>query len=59
MYLTVTEHEQDVLRALLRDTLPALQREIARTEQHDLRHALVERQDLIERLLDQLGSTVP
>jgi hypothetical protein len=56
VYLTLTEHENDLLRAFLRDSLPTLQREVARTEQHELRHALVERQDLIERLLDQLGS---
>ena len=30
--------------------------QVARTERHTLRHALVERQDLVERLLEQLSS---
>ena len=58
MQLTLTDHESDLLRGLLEDFLPSLQREVARTERHDLRHLLVERQDLVERLLEQLGSTV-
>jgi hypothetical protein len=29
---------------------------VARTEQHELRHLLVQRQDLAERLLEQLGN---
>jgi len=56
MQLTLTDHETDVLRGLLDDYLPALRREVARTEQHQMRHMLVERQDLVERLLEQLGS---
>jgi hypothetical protein len=32
-----------------------LRREVARTEQHELRHHLVQRQDLVEWLLEQLG----
>jgi hypothetical protein len=54
MQLTLTEHERDLLHGLLEDHLPALQREVARTERHELRHMLVERQDLVERLLQEL-----
>jgi hypothetical protein len=58
MQLNLTEHEADLLRGLLRDYLPDLQREVARTEKHELRHMLVERQDLVERLLEELQATV-
>ena len=44
-----------LLRDLLADYLPSLRREVARTEQRTMRHALAERQDLAERLLEQLG----
>jgi hypothetical protein len=45
------------LHGLLADYLPALCREVARTEQRDLRHVLVERQELVERLVEQLGGS--
>ena len=54
MRLDLTERESELLRELLHDYLPALQRELARTDKHTLRHGLVERQDLVERLLDKL-----
>ena len=54
MQLTLTDHERELLRGLLEDYLPDLRREVARTEQHDFRHMLVERQDLVERLLGEL-----
>lgn len=54
MHLTLTEHDAALLRELLKDYLPALQREVARTEKHELRHELVERQELVERLLERL-----
>jgi hypothetical protein len=57
MHLTLTEQEAELLRALLQDYLPALEREVARTERRDLRHVLVERQDLVERLLTQLATS--
>jgi len=57
MQLDLTERETTVLRELLRDYLPALEREVARTEQHDLRHELVERQNLVEHLIAQLGAS--
>lgn len=58
MQLTLTEREAELLRELLRDYLPSLQREVARTEQHDLRHGLVERQDLVEQLLERIAAAV-
>ena len=57
MQLTLTDYETTLLHDLLHDYLPDLKREVARTEQHELRHLYVERQDLVERLLDQLEPT--
>jgi hypothetical protein len=57
MQLDLTERETTVLRELLRDYLPALEREVARTEQHELRHDLVERQNLVEHLIARLGNS--
>jgi hypothetical protein len=54
MQLTLTDYETEILRGLLHDYLPALQREAARTEQRDFRHMVIERQELVERLLEQL-----
>ncbi len=59
MPLTLTDHESEILRDLLRDYLPDLKREVARTEQHQLRHLYVERQELVERLLEQLQPAAP
>jgi hypothetical protein len=56
MQLALTESETDILRDLLLAYLPELEREVARTEQHTLRHALVQRLELVERLLEQLGT---
>jgi len=55
MQLVLSEAETVLLRDLLADYLPALEREVARTEQHELRHHLVQRQNLVEWLLQQLG----
>jgi hypothetical protein len=54
MQLVLDDREGETLRDLLEAYLPELRREIARTERHDLRHLLVQRQDLAERLLDRL-----
>jgi hypothetical protein len=56
MQLALNHSEAEILRDLLLAYLPDLQREIARTERHSLRHVLVQRQDLAERLLEQLGA---
>jgi hypothetical protein len=57
--LTLTEHEAELLYGFLHDYLPELRREVAATDQHELRHVLVQRQELVERLLAQLGRTEP
>lgn len=54
MQLTLTDHDSEILREVLHDYLPALQREAARTEQREFRHLMIERQELVERLLEQL-----
>ena len=54
MQLTFTRREVEILRGLLQDYLPDLKREVARTEQHELRHLFVERQELVERMLAQV-----
>jgi hypothetical protein len=54
MRLNLSPDEAILLRDLLADYLPSLKREVARTEQHDLRHLMVQRQELVERLVDEL-----
>jgi hypothetical protein len=54
MQLNLSPDDAILLRDLLADYLPALRREVARTEQHDLRHLMVQRQDLVERLVADL-----
>jgi hypothetical protein len=56
MQLSLTEKEAEILRDLLLAYLPELEREVARTERHTLRHALVQRLELAERLLEQLDT---
>ena len=55
MQLVLSDTETVLLRDLLADYLPALKREVARTEQHELRHLMVQRQELVEQVLEQLG----
>jgi hypothetical protein len=59
MQIVLSEGETEILRDLLVAYLPELEREIARTEQHGLRHLLVQRLELGERLLEQLGTPTP
>jgi hypothetical protein len=56
MQLILSSDETIILRDLLSAYLPGLRREVARTEQHELRHLLVQRLELAERLLDQLAT---
>jgi hypothetical protein len=56
MRLDLTDLEAEILRDLLLAYLPELEREVARTDRHSLRHALVQRQELAERLLEQLST---
>jgi hypothetical protein len=58
MQLVLSDAETVLLRELLADYLPSLRREVARTEQHDLRHLMVQRQDLVERIAEQLREAI-
>lgn len=60
MRLDLSTSDVGVLHDLLQAYLPAVRREAARTDDHDLRHQLILRQELCERLLAQLAvSDVP
>lgn len=54
MELILTDDEARTLRDFLRDHLQGLQFEVARTEAKNLRHTLLARQELVERLLASL-----
>ena len=56
MQLNLTDRDTELLRGLLQDYLPDLRREVARTEERTFRHEMVERQDMVERLLNQLSA---
>jgi hypothetical protein len=57
MNLDLTEDDARMLRELLQDYLPEIKREVARTDVKTLRHELVLRQEMVERLLDRLPMT--
>jgi hypothetical protein len=57
MNLQLNNDDVQVLREMLHDYLPGLRFEVARTDAPEIRHALVLRQSLCERLFDELGST--
>lgn len=56
MQLTLSDAEAQTLRGILHDHLPELRLEFARTEiaSRELRHELILRQELCERLLAEL-----
>lgn len=54
MHLDLTEDDARMLRELLQDYLPEIKREVARTDVKTLRHELVLRQEMVERLMDRL-----
>lgn len=56
MILELTHDETQMLRELLQDYLPEIKREVARTDVKTLRHELVLRQELVERLLERLAA---
>ena len=58
MLLRLTDPEARILHDLLHDYLPALQREVARTDAKAFRHLLVQRLELAERLFDELALEV-
>ena len=55
MQLNLNDRDTELLRGLLQDYLPDLRREVARTEERTFRHEMVERQDMVERLIEQLS----
>lgn len=55
MQLDLTPEDAGLLHGLLQDYLPALRLEVARTEAKALRHLLVRRLELVERLLAELA----
>jgi hypothetical protein len=57
MQLDLSGEDAGVLYDLLQAYLPGVRREAARTEAHGLRHQLILRQELCERLLDQLAAS--
>ncbi len=56
MQVELTTEEASALKALLRDTIPDLKREMARTDDRQFRHELVQREELCERLIARLDS---
>ena len=56
MQVELTTEEASTLKALLRDTIPDLKREIARADDRQFRHELVQREELCERLIARLES---
>jgi hypothetical protein len=56
MILELTHDDTQMLRELLQDYLPEIKREVARTDVKTLRHELVLRQELVERLLERLAA---
>lgn len=57
MLLDLTQDDARMLRELLEDYMPQLKREVARTDVHSLRHEMVQRQELCERILARLAAT--
>ena len=55
MQLQLTDQEAHDLHDLLHEYLPMLRREVARTDSKEFRHLLVQRLDLVERLVQDLS----
>ena len=58
MRLDLNDTDSTILRDLLHDYLPELRREVARTDVRELRRELAQRQELCERLLEQLDGSL-
>lgn len=56
MRLELSTEEVRALSDALQEYLPGLRREASRTEERGLRHELVQREEMIERLLARLAS---
>ncbi|MHB8838948.1 MAG: hypothetical protein ACYC7F_08360 [Gemmatimonadaceae bacterium] len=55
MQIQLSDQEARELHDLLHDYLPILRREVARTDAKEFRHLLVQRLDLVERLVEDLS----
>lgn len=56
MHVDLTTEEAAALKGLLRDCIPDLKREIARTDDRKFRHELVQREELCERIILRLDA---
>jgi hypothetical protein len=56
MDITLSAEDVQTMRGLSQDSLPQLRFEVARTDSREIRHLLVKRQELCERLLDAIGA---
>jgi hypothetical protein len=54
MHLNLSDEDARTLGTLLRDYLPQLRMEVARTEAREFRHEMVKRQEVCERVLAAL-----
>ena len=54
MDLSLTKDETRTLHDLLQSYLPSLEMEVARTDDREFRHMLLQRQELVERLIEEL-----
>jgi 5S rRNA maturation endonuclease (ribonuclease M5) len=59
MNLQLSDEEGQTLREMLHDYLPGLKFEVARTDRPEIRHELVKRRTLCERLVEQLSLERP
>ena len=57
MDITLNDDDVRTLRGFLHDNLPQLEWEAARTDSKEVRHVLITRLTLCERLLEQLGGS--
>jgi len=54
MNVQLSDEEVQTLQTMLHDYLPELKFEVARTDEKEIRHVLIKRQTLCERLIEEL-----
>jgi hypothetical protein len=55
MELNLTDEESRTLHDLLQTYLPDLEMEVARTDDREFRRMLLQRQELVKRLIEELN----